>query len=59
MGQNIKTFQATLASYINDKKLVGEIKNNDFIPLKYKTLTTYISNEWKEAEEEMNNTDIS
>ncbi|MCY6333422.1 hypothetical protein OXV64_22230 [Bacteroides fragilis] len=48
--QNINTCQASLARYINEKRLIGNIKNGVFKPLSISSILVYISSIWEEVE---------
>ena len=50
--QNINTCQASLARYINEKRLIGNIKNGVFKPLSISSILVYISSIWEEMEKD-------
>ena len=50
--QNINTCQASLARYINEKRLIGNIKNGVFKPLSISSILVYISSIWEEVEKD-------
>lgn len=49
MGIKKETSQIALARYINDKKLLGNIRNGIFIPLKLNTILKEINTIWNET----------
>jgi hypothetical protein len=49
MGIKKETSQVALARYINDKKLLGNIRNGIFIPLKLSTILKEINTIWNET----------
>ncbi|RGN54796.1 hypothetical protein DXB60_17945 [Bacteroides fragilis] len=49
MGIKKETSQIALARYINDKKLLGNIRNGIFIPLKLSTILKEINTIWNET----------
>ncbi|EXZ01296.1 hypothetical protein F7887_10925 [Bacteroides fragilis] len=50
--QNINTCQASLARYINEKRLIGNIRNGVFKPLSISSILVYISSIWEEVEKD-------
>ena len=50
--QKINTCQASLARYIYEKGLIGNIKNGIFKPLSISSILVYISSIWEEIEKD-------
>ena len=48
MGIKKETSQVALARYIDDKKLLGNIRNGIFIPLKFSTILKETNTIWNE-----------
>ncbi|ANQ59476.1 hypothetical protein F9000_05340 [Bacteroides fragilis] len=48
MGIKKETSQIALARYIDDKKLLGNIRNGIFIPLKFSTILKETNTIWNE-----------
>ena len=53
--QNIKTCKDSLASYIEEKKLFGKIRNGVFKPLVFSTIRTYVNEIWNKMERKKKN----
>lgn len=50
--QKIDTCQASLARYISEKRLIGNIENGVFKPLSIRSILAYICSIWKEVKKE-------
>ena len=50
MGEDFKTYQASLARFIFERNTLIHIVNGEYKQLKYSTIKTYISQIWNEEE---------